>query len=276
VSGKEFAAKIDKATGALTSYRLAGREMLAAPLEPNFWKAPNDNQYRSSYLGTVAPWRNATAGRRITAVEADQPSPDTARVIVRAILPVGQSPYTVTYRFGGGGRIDVLAEYRPGSDKNPLLPRFGMKLAVPRAYNQVTWYGRGPQETYWDRKTGGEIAIFRKPVEEMVHPYVRTQDTGNRTDTRWFTVTDDRGAGLRLVGAEPISFSVWPFTIDDVMAAAHPYELPRREFNTVFVDWRLHGVGGDDSWGALTHPEYTLPGNQPYRLAFAIVPAAPR
>jgi beta-galactosidase len=86
------------------------------------------------------------------------------------------------------------------------------------------------------------------------------------------TVTNADGLGLKVTGDRPLSASVWPFTIADVEAAMHPYELPRREFNTVFIDDRLHGVGGDNSWGALTHPEYTLPGDKAYQFGFTITP----
>ena len=93
------------------------------------------------------------------------------------------------------------------------------------------------------------------------------------------TLTNQDGIGVRITGSAPLSASAWPFTIADVEAAMHPYELPRRDFNTVFVDFRLHGVGGDNSWGALTHPEYTLPGDKPYRFGFTVEPvrsAAPK
>jgi beta-galactosidase len=148
-----------------------------------------------------------------------------------------------------------------------------MTFALPQEYAGVRWYGRGPQESYCDRKTGAEIGTYEKTVDEMVFPYIRSQDTGNRTDTRWFQITDSQGRGLRIsMLDEPLSFSAWPYTIADLERATHDYELPRREFNTVFIDSKLHGVGGDNSWGARTHPQYTLPGNQPYTLKFTIAP----
>lgn len=107
----------------------------------------------------------------------------------------------------------------------------------------------------------------------MVFPYIRSQDTGNRTDTRWFTITDDQGRGLKIAMLDaPFSFSAWPYTLTDLQHAAHDYELPRRDFNTVFIDSKLHGVGGDNSWGARTHRQYTLLGGQPHTLKFMIYP----
>jgi beta-galactosidase len=185
---------------------------------------------------------------------------------------VGDSDYEIRYQVYSFGTVVVTASYEPGKQGLPLLPRFGMTFCVPKGCDQVAWYGRGPQETYWDRKTGGEIGVYESTVEEWVFPYVRPQDTGNRTDVRWLDISDSQGAGLRIEGKNPISVSAWPYTIADVESATHPYQLPRRDFNTVFVDLRLHGVGGDNSWGARTHPEYTLPGDKPYRLEFSLSP----
>lgn len=271
LSGEGWAAAIDKSSGELVSYRMDGAELLAAPLVPSFWKAPNDNQMRSSYMQQTRPWRTAAAGRKLLTLQTAD-SGGVVQVTARYQLPVGDSGYEIIYRFARDGRVGVEAAYTPGAGKSPLLPRFGVTWTMPRTYDRVAWYGRGPQETYWDRQTSGEIAIYESTVDEMVFPYVRTQDTGNRCDVRWMTLTDQKGTGIRIVGDMPLSASAWPFTIADVEAAMHPYELPRRDFNTVFVDFRLHGVGGDNSWGALTHPEYTLPGDKPYRFSFRIEP----
>jgi beta-galactosidase len=271
VTSGEVRSVVDRASGALRSYRIGQTEMLAEPLVPNFWKVPNDNQMRNNYVQRLGAWRNAAANRRLVEIAADDGDTQIC-VVAKYRLPVADAEYTLRYTFGAGGSVAVAAAYAPGAGPAPLLPRFGMKMAVPRRFDRVAWYGRGPQETYWDRKTGGEIAVYKSTVDEMVFPYARSQDTGNRTDVRWMTVTDTDSVGIKISGAEPLSASAWPYTMRDVEAASHPYELPRREHNTVFIDYRLHGVGGDNSWGARTHPEYTLPGDQPYRYGFTISP----
>ena len=139
----------------------------------------------------------------------------------------------------------------------------------------MAWYGRGPHETYWDRKTGGEIAIYRGTVDKWNHAYIHPQDVGNRTDVRWLSLTNDSGWGLKISGPRPLSYSAWPFSLEDLARAKHPHELPRRDFNLLHVDWKLHGVGGDNSWGAKTHPEYTLSGNQSHELEFILQPVIP-
>ncbi len=264
---------INRHTGALESYRWQGRELLAAPLEPNFWKVPNDNQYRSQYLNAVQPWRNAARNRQVQRVVAEQAG-GQVRVVAEMVLPVGQSAYHVTYTVRADSHIEVTCRYQPGESDIPLLPKFGMTTALPGADQLITWYGRGPQETYWDRKTGGEIAIHRLAVEEFIHPYIRAQDNANRTDVRWFTVTDRDGHGVRVTcGGTPLCFAVWPYTLQDLEQATHDYQLPRRDSLVLNIDHLLHGVGGDNSWGALTHPQYTLPGNQPYEYTFTLAPA---
>jgi len=270
-SGDGWTAGIDKASGELMSYRVDGVELLAAPIVPSFWKAPNDNQMRSRYMQQTQPWRTAAGGRKLLSLD-NTTSGGVVQVTARYQLPVGDAEYQIVYRFARDGHVGVEAAYTPGAGKSMLLPRFGITWTMPQSYGRVAWYGRGPHETYWDRQTGGEIAIYESTVDEMVFPYVRSQDTGNRCDVRWMTLTNEKGRGVRIVGDMPLSASAWPFTIADVEAAAHPYELPRRDFNTVFVDFRLHGVGGDNSWGALTHPQYTLPGDKPYRFGFRIEP----
>ena len=186
----------------------------------------------------------------------------------------------VRYTFLEGSAVGVEMTYQPGQqEEKPLLPRFGMSFTAPGELDKATWYGRGPFETYWDRKSGGEVGIYSLPVDEMWFPYVRVQDTGNRADVRWFVLVDEKGEGLKVEaaeGGEPLNFSVLPFALTDLWEATHPYELKKREVNSVFIDAQLHGVGGDNSWGARTHAEYTMPGNRAYSLRFVIGPVLKR
>jgi beta-galactosidase len=112
-------------------------------------------------------------------------------------------------------------------------------------------------------------------VEQLNHPYVRAQDVGNRSDVRWVRFTSADGFGLCVIGDEPLNFSAWPFDGSDLESATHNYQLPHRDHVTVNLDHQLHGVGGDDSWGARTHPQYTLPGGESYRYGFTIIPVRP-
>jgi beta-galactosidase len=276
VKGNGFTAVFCKKSGELVSYKAGDRELLAAPLAPNFWKVPNDNQYRNNYLSRLGPWRSAAANRQVKNFGAKLVSDGVVSVIAESTLPLGNSFFRTRYLVRTDGTVTVSAQYQPGDVEIPMLPKFGMTTLLSAEFDNVAWYGRGPQETYWDRKTGGEIAIHKAVVEELIHPYVRAQDNGNRSDVRWVALTDSSGAGLRITaGKEPINFAVWPYTAADLERATHDYELPRRDKLTLNVDLQLKGVGGDNSWGARTHPEYTLPGNQPYEYSFTLSPITP-
>ena len=265
-------AVVDKRSGAITSYLVEGRELLASPLVPNFWKHPNNNQWGSGFPKRHGVWKHAAEQRQLVEIVANADG-DPVTIEARFELPEVAAGYRLQYALGANGEIRVRAVYEPGDKKLPSLPRFGMLLAVPGEFDQVRWYGRGPHETYWDRKSGGEVAIYEADVDQWNHPYVRSQDVGNRTDVRWFSLTDGNQRGLQVRGGDLLSFSVWPFSLEDLVAARHPHELPDRDFNSVFIDWKLHGVGGDDSWGAWTHPQYTLPADQRHEYEFEISPA---
>lgn len=274
LTGQSFSAVISRRNGALQSLDCGTGELLTQPLVPNFWKVPNDNQYRNNYLGRLGPWRTAGADRALVSIEAERLDDRRVRVTAAFKLPVKRADYRLTYDVAGSGTIEVSATYTPPAGAAmPLLPRFGMTCAVPARLSRVRWYGRGPHETYVDRKTGAEIAIYDKRADELTFAYVRPQDTGNRTDTRWFEFLDGGGRGFRIHALEePLNFSALPYTLADLEEAQHDYELPRRSYTTVFVDSKVHGVGGDNSWGARTHPEYTTPGDRPHTLRFEIEP----
>jgi beta-galactosidase len=271
VEGSGVVVTVGRRSGALESYCVDGTELLASPLVPHFWKSPNDNQMRNNFVKRMGAWRDAGANRQLVSLSAKS-SAGTVTITADFRLPVADADYQVTYQIADSGTVSVKAAYQPNQPQAPLMPRFGMKTAMPQAFSQVRWYGRGPQETYWDRKTGGEIAIYASTVDAWVYAYIRPQDTGNRTDVRWATLTNAAGLGLKVTGGLPLSVSAWPYTQADLEAASHPYQLPRRDVNTVFIDDKLHGVGGDNSWGARTHSEYTLPGNKPYHYSFTLAP----
>ncbi|MEM7314923.1 MAG: beta-galactosidase small subunit, partial [Planctomycetota bacterium] len=216
-------------------------------------------------------WNNSSRDLKVSNVSVSQ---DASGIRVRFAYKLAELKdvsLTCTYQVKPNGVVDVTMTSSAGKKEKPLLPRFGMKFGTAQEFSNVLWYGRGPHETYVDRRTGGEIAKYRFKVDQMWHAYCRTQDTGNRSDCRWFSLTNDAGEGLKVTAInQPINFSALPFTLDDLAAANHPHELPRRETNTIFVDHQLHGVGGDNSWGARTHKEYTLPLNKPYTLKFTL------
>jgi beta-galactosidase len=272
VSGDDFTVVVGKATGALESFELGSRELVAAPLVPNFWRVPLDNDIGFLLLndmpGRLGVWKTAGPGRSVTSVRAERLAPQAVRIVAEATLPAGASSYVTTYTVYGSGDVVVEGRLTPGADL-PELPRFGMQMAVPATLATMTWFGRGPHETYWDRKTGAPVGRYSGRVEELIHDYVRPQENGNRTDVRWVALTDAAGTGLLAVGLPHLSVAAWPYTMEDLEAATHIHELPRRDTITLNLDDKQMGVGGDDGWGARPHPEYTLDA-RPYDYRFRL------
>jgi beta-galactosidase len=152
----------------------------------------------------------------------------------------------------------------PGDTMLPELPRLGMRFTMPAGFDSVAWFGRGPQENYWDRKTGAAAGQYRAAAIDLFHPYGRPQETGTRSDVRWMTVRNASGVGLLAAGIPLLEASALPFLQEDfdegqAKVNRHPSDFVRRSLTEVRLDWHQMGVGGDNSWGAQTHPEYRIP-----------------
>ncbi|MBT3198448.1 MAG: DUF4981 domain-containing protein, partial [Phycisphaerales bacterium] len=268
-AGKGFAVTVSRKTGAIVSFKSGGVELVSAPLEPNLWRVPIDNDRGNKMPNRLGAWKNAGAGRKLQSVAAAQTGPKCVRILAEASIPAGGSVWRNVYTITGDGAVKVECSIKP-SAKAPNIPRVGMQLAIPAVFETMSWFGRGPHETYMDRKTGAAVGFYSGKVGDLVHPYVRPQENANRTDVRWVTLTNSRGAGLRVVGLSgPLSVSAWPYTQADLAAARHTHELPVRKTITVNIDHKQMGVGGDNSWGARPHPEYLLPAKN-YAYSFKL------
>ena len=273
ISSTQFKARVGRQTGALESYEFKGKQLIAAPLAPNFWRSPTDNDRGNDMPKRQGVWREAAARRTVKDVKAEQVSPQVVKVTATASLPAGDSAVLNVYTFYGSGEIEVEQQITPAGQL-PDLPRFGMQMRMPGEFRTVTWYGRGPQENYWDRNTAAAVGRYSEQVENLFFPYIEPQESGNRTDVRWVTLTNRAGFGLRATGTPLLSFSAWPFHMEELERHKHPNEIVRSEDITVNLDDRQMGVGGDNSWGAQQHPEYRLPAKS-YHYSFRIEPVAP-
>ena len=274
MTGEHFTARFGKKSGALEAYEFDGRALLAGALAPNFWRPPTDNDRGNRMPERLRVWRDAGPRRAVNGVTAEQTSPQVVRVNALSTLPAGASSYRNTYTVSGDGSIEVESLLAPGAGL-PVLPRFGVQLRVPGEFASVEWYGRGPQENYWDRNSGAAVGRYSMPVDELFFPYIEPQESGNRTDVRWVTFTDREGFGLRATGLPLLYFSAWHFPMDELERRKHPSEIVRSDDITVNLDYRQMGVGGDNSWGAWPHREYQLPA-QPYQYKFRLEPVRGR
>lgn len=264
---------IDRTTGALTSYQVGDTDLLSTPVTPSFWKVPNDNQRGNDYVKRLGAWRTAAENRTVQRIQARHTADGQVVVTTDLGVPVEEADVQIRHVFYGDGAVRLDIHYTPGTYGDvPTMPRVGLSFQLPDAFNQTMWYGRGPHETYPDRKTSGTVAIHSLPVAQWVHPYVEPQDNANRTDVRWVQFTGDTGRGLQVVAETPINVAARPYTDQNLARARHTYDLKPAETITVHLDAGLHGVGGDNSWGLQTHPQYTVPANHPHRLRLWIQP----
>ncbi|MDP4270045.1 MAG: glycoside hydrolase family 2 TIM barrel-domain containing protein [Bacteroidota bacterium] len=264
-----FAFVLNKSTGALVSWKANQQELLKSQLEPYFWKTPNDNQKASGYTAEVGKWKKAAESRIVKNVEVTK---QDNQVVVKfnMNLPTIGADYVLNYKVNGNGQLQVEASYTPLCDTIPFIPKFGMRMRVPRNLDNINWYGRGIYENYPDRKTASFIGLYSSKLENFITPYAAPQDNGNRCDVRWFTLSSQNNAAVKVTGLQPLCFRAWPYTEEDLEPARHDYELPKRDFINMNIDLNIHGVGGDDTWGAKTMDKYTIPGNKPYKYGFVM------
>ncbi|KFZ21186.1 Beta-galactosidase [Thermotoga neapolitana LA10] len=264
VRSKDTELVFSKFTGLLKRIVYRGRNILTGSIVPNFWRVPTDNDVGNKMPERLSIWKRASKERKLFKMFFWKKEENS--VSVQSVYQVpGNSWVYLTYTIFGNGDILVDLSLIP-AEGVPEIPRIGLQFAVPGDFRFVEWYGRGPHETYWDRKESGLFARYRRTVQDMIHRYVRPQETGNRSDVRWFALSDGR-VNLFVSGMPVVDFSVWPFSMEDLEKADHVNELPERDFVTVNVDYRQMGLGGDDSWGAQPHLEYRLL-PEPYRFSF--------
>ena len=258
---------VDVKSGALTSWKNDGTEILYAPLEPYFWKPANSNQMNNGYNNRLGIWKNAAGERVVEGVDYSVKN-GLAVVEVSMSLPVVGAAYQLRYTVNGSGKIQVEAFYKPGKEKIPLMPKFGMRMRLPSSMDYVKWYGRGEFENYPDRKTAALVGCYATDLNSFVTDYAFPQDNANRCDVRWFSLNDKEGRTIKVTGLQPLCFRVWPYGEEDLEKNRHAYELPVRDYVNVNIDLNIHGVGGADSWGARTLDEYTIDGNQAYYYGY--------
>ena len=271
VKGERFSAAFDKKTGILVSYEYNGAALVRSGLEPNFWRAPTDNDFGNRMPVRTAVWRKAGENRTLGKFEIRTAGPSLVQVEAAYTLEDVQAKYVLTYGIYGSGDIVIDVRFAPTARNLPELPRVGMTLALPAAFDGIRWYGRGPHENYIDRKTSAFVGVYAASVSEMNVPYVSIQEYGNRTDCRWVALTNPDGAGLLVIGMPHLDFSALPYTAEDLTQEKrgdkHPADIAKRDFITLNLDYGQMGVGGDDSWGAQPHSQYRLrPSDYVYRF----------
>jgi beta-galactosidase len=263
--------------GGLVSYRWKGEEQLAGPLVPHLWRVPTDNDEGGGDASYAHRWREAGLDRlqavaQAPTVEAYSTGRARVRVPVRLSGTKAALNLTTTWEVASDGTIAASAAFTAEGELPPL-PRVGFQLQLPASHDRARWYGRGPQESYADRKEGARYGLFRSPVADLHFPYVMAQENGNHTDTRWLEVVDARGRGLRFSAEGPLDFTAHDYTDAALLAAKTSQRIERDGRVTLSLDLAQMGLGGDDSWSPRVHPEYQLTARE-YAFSFRITPVA--
>ncbi|RYY13452.1 MAG: DUF4981 domain-containing protein, partial [Cytophagaceae bacterium] len=271
LAGKGFQVSINKATGALTSYRWQGTEQLAAPLLPHFTRPLTDNDRRGWKADKkLKEW--FTAEPKLQSLTLDQANPSRPSLTSTYSLIDGKTTVRVTYTLNGDGALRVAYALTPAAGL-PNLPKVGMQCGIRRSYDQLSYYGRGPWENYNDRRYGADAGIYTQSLREFADSYVVPQEYANRTDVRWMQLANKQHAGLLVVADSLLSMSAWPYTEQNIQQARHTNKLQDAGFLTLNIDLAQMGVGGNTSWDAQAAPieKYQLPA-RPYAYSFYLLP----
>jgi len=289
IRGERITVGLSTISGSMVSLTSGSTELLKSDLKPDFWRSPTDNDYGNGMPRRLGEWKEA--GDRVTVRKAriDRPGMGVVKAIFECeILTTDgtkMAGLTTVYTIHSAGYINVSNTFNRVSAQVPETPRIGMQMQMPANYRNLTWFGRGPHESYNDRYTSAEVGLYESTVADQYVPYIRPQENGYKTETRWLTLTDEEGGGLLIMGEPVISFAALHFVHDDFespgklsgfrkdakSANVHASDIVPRDLVNVNIDLGQMGVGGDNSWGAMTHPQYRFT-EQKYSYSFTIRP----
>ena len=293
ITGEGFKLTFDKTAGTLKNFKSVETELIKKGLIPNFWRAPIDNDYGNNLYKRSRVWRKAGENRKVTSIKLKKVKENEAVVALKYDLvdENGEkiATYESEYTIYGSGDVVVDNQFKMTKDDLPEIVRMGMNLQMPRQFDQMSWLGRGPQESYADRKTGAFVGKYSGSVADQYWAYLRPQENGNKTDVRWMTITNENGKGLLFVGEPLLSVSAHHNIMEDFESPErsdgrqekgvkpvnrHTNDVKPRDLTSVNIDYKQMGVGGDNSWGAWTHDEYRLT-KKSYRYSFRMRPINP-
>ena len=268
VIGNTFRMLFSHSAGGLVSYQVGGIEYLCGKPQPNFWRAPTDNDY-----GNKMPWRDAvwrSAGLFCKCVDhSAKVQPDFVKITYKmqlATLPV-EAFTTLTYYIYPSGEVRLDLDYTK-AEGLPEIPEFGVLIPIKPQFNNLEFYGRGPKANYPDRKEGYKLGYYNSTTLDEFEVYLKPQESGNHCDTRYFSLRDEKSGHGMIFSSfkQPFNFSALPWTPAQIEEARHPFELPEVNYTIVKISSQMMGVGGDDSWGAPVLPQYIVP-NQDCHLS---------
>ena len=264
VDGDNFSMRFDRENGFLTKYEYGDKDMLAGRqgITPNFWRAPTDNDYGASLQRKYEVWKNPRL--KLESLESVMKD-GRAEVTAKYSMPDVKGSLLMTYVVAGDGSVTVTEKME--ADKNAKVSdmfRFGMRFAMPASFDRIEYYGRGPGENYADRKHGCFLGVYDQTVSGQFHPYVRPQETGTKSDIRWWRQTDKAGRGFEFTATEPFSASALEYTQESLDEGfdkhnGHSQEVGKSENVNICIDKLQQGLACENSWGAVPLQQYRIP-----------------
>jgi beta-galactosidase len=290
IEGQDFFVAFHKITGELLTYNYKGKSLIHSGPKPNFWRPPTDNDLGNKMHIWAAVWKNISESLKSSFVEILDKEKKVITIKVEYKLPLTNgSIVNLVYSIFADASLEITYHFTSTDTDLPDIPRVGLQLQVPDEFQFMEWYGNGPHETYWDRKTSGEIGIWQGTVWGQLHQYSRPQESGNKTDVRWMSLSTEEGINLTVTTtSQPLSMSAWQLKRSDLdfvagkkgvesasglvpVTSKHGADLFPRDFITWNIDFKQMGLGGDTSWGRKVHDEYTLPVKD-YHYSFKLTP----
>lgn len=264
VEGVNFRVAVSKGMATISSWQYNGRELIEQGPKPNFWRAPTDNDFGNKMPKRCAVWREASHVQKLKSLTVDKLNNQQVNINMIYQLSSVDALFKLSYQVYGSGDIVIDHYLQALSDTLPHIPRLGLSLQMPKDFDRLAWYGRGPHENYWDRRSGAAVSVYESTVAEQYYPYVRPQENASKTDVRWLSLTDKSGAGLLFAGMPLMHFSalhnpVSDFDPGEEKQQRHITDIKPREAVYLCIDYKQMGVGGDNSWGAWPHDQYLLP-----------------
>ena len=271
--------KLDRTTGLISEYAYNGKSMLGegGTLKPNFWRAPTDNDMGANFQKKFKVWKNPQMNLKNIDVKKDKKA-NTVTIVTSFDMPEVQGQMDITYLvFANTGAVKVTEDFKAteGAKVSDMF-RFGMLLQMPYSMEKSTYYGRGPIENYSDRKDCMRIAIYNDDADNQYFPYIRPQESGTKSDIRWWKQTDATGLGLQVKSCAPFYASALHFDTEelddgDEKEQRHSFDLKKSKFTNLFLDAAHMGVGGENSWGAWPLEKYRIHyGNKTFN--FVLIP----
>ncbi|WP_154890854.1 glycoside hydrolase family 2 TIM barrel-domain containing protein [Paenibacillus polysaccharolyticus] len=278
VNAGEVSISFSSVTGALTSYQINSQEQLLAPARANFWRAMTDNDLGNKLNERAAFWRDAHATNKLIRFEHHTDAQDCHVTTDYTWDASPGSTLSITYHIKPNSELEISQTLVSGAGL-PELPEFGMLFELKDSLDTISWYGRGPHDNYIDRQTSARLGYYTGAVRDQFVPYLKPQECGNKTDVRYAEITSAVGEdaakgsmGLHFEANSPFEINALPWSPEELEANDHVYKLPASSHTIARINYMQMGVGGDDSWSARTHPEYTLQANRPYHFTFTVRP----